>query len=308
MKSKNPSKPQSSVPAARYAAWAVGMALATMGLKFLAWKLTGSVGLLSDALESSVNLTAALVAFWALRLAAMPADEHHAYGHGKAEYFASAFEGVMIAVASIVILWTAVPRLWNPQPIGHAGIGLAVSAGAALLNLAMARLLLKGAREHRSLALEADAQHLMTDVWTSVGVITGVALVALTGWLILDPLLAVLVALYILVTGGRLLRRSAEGLMDAALPRADLEVLESVLAEFRAQGIGFHALRTRQSGARRFVSLHVLVPGSWNVQQAHDLASHVERKIDAQLAPVWVFTHVEPLDDPTAYEHRESGG
>lgn len=278
-----------------------------MGLKLVAWKLTGSVGLLSDALESSVNLAAALVAFWSLRLAAQPADENHAYGHGKAEYFSSAFEGAMIAAASLAILWVAVPRLLNPQPIAQAGIGLAISAVAGLLNLGMALLLLRGARQHRSLALEADARHLMTDIWTSGAVIAGVALVALTGWLILDPLLAVLVAFYILVTGWRLLRRSADGLMDAALPRADLDALDAVLAPFRQQGLDFHAVRTRQSGARRFISLHLLVPGAWSVQQAHDVASEVERQIELQLAPVHVFTHVEPAEDPTAYDDHAIG-
>jgi cation diffusion facilitator family transporter len=288
--------------AARYAVWSVVAALATMGLKLVAWQLTGSVGLLSDALESSVNLTAALVAFWALRLAAMPPDDNHAYGHGKAEYFAGGFEGAMIAVASLSILWAAVPRLWDPRPIEQAGAGLAVSAVAAALNFAMSRALLHGARVHRSLALEADAHHLMTDVWTSVAIIGGVALVALSGWTILDPLLAVIVALNILRTGGRLLRRSAEGLMDASLPQEDRDTLERVLQPFRAEGIGFHAIRTRQSGARRFISLHVLVPGPWTVSEGHDLAHRVERSIREELSPVHVATHVEPLEDPAAYE------
>lgn len=293
--------------AARYAAWSVGAALATMALKLFAWKVTGSVGLLSDALESIVNLTAALVAFWALRLAVMPADDNHAYGHGKAEYFASGFEGAMIAVASLSILWVAVPRLWDPQPIEQAGLGLVVSAVAAAINFGMARFLMHGARIHRSLALEADSHHLMTDVWTSVGIIAGVALVATTGWLILDPLLAVLVGLNILRMGGRLLRQSADGLMDISLPRADREVLDRVLETFRAQGIGFHALRTRQSGPRRFVSLHVLVPGAWSVQQGHDLAEQVEQRIREHLAPVHVNTHLEPLEDPLAYDDESLG-
>ncbi len=298
----------SHAPAARYAAWSVAAALMTMALKLFAWKVTGSVGLLSDALESTVNLTAALVAFWALRLAVMPPDDNHAYGHGKAEYFASGFEGAMIAVASLSILWASVPRLWDPQPIEQAGLGLVVSAVAALINLGMARALMHGARIHRSLALEADAHHLMTDVWTSVGIIGGVALVAVTGWLILDPLLAVLVGLNILRTGGRLLRQSADGLMDVSLPRADREVLDRLLEEFRAQGLRFHALRTRQSGPRRFVSLHVLVPGAWTVQQGHDLAERVEQRIREHLAPVHVITHLEPLEDPLAYDDDALGG
>jgi cation diffusion facilitator family transporter len=291
--------------AARYAAWSVLVALLTMALKLLAWHYTGSVGLLSDALESSVNLAAASMAFLMLRLAVQPADEQHAYGHGKAEYFASGFEGALIVVAAISILWVAVPGLFAPQAISQTGVGLAICALAALLNFAMARVLMQGARRHRSLALEADAQHLMSDVWTSLGIIVGVALVAFTGWRVLDPLLAVLVALNILRTGWQLMKASVSGLMDSAWPAADRDRLQQVLDGFQRQGVVFHAIRTRSAGHQRFLSLHVLVPGKWSVQRGHDLLEQVERQIAAVLAPVSVLTHLEPLEDPAAYDDEQ---
>ncbi len=290
---------------ASYARLSIAAALATMALKSLAWWLTGSVGLLSDAMESLVNLSAAIVALWMLRIAARPADEEHAHGHGKAEYFAGGFEGAMIAVAALSIIWTAAPRLLDPQPLQQTGVGLTVCAIAALINLGVARVLLDGARRHRSLALEADARHLLTDVWTSAGVIIGVALVAFTGWLVLDPLLALAVALNILWTGWHMLRESAAGLMDAAWPAAERSRLEAILDRFRADGIDFHAVRTRRSGARHFVSFHVLVPGRWCVQEAHDFVERVEESIAAELAPVSVLTHLEPIEDPVSHHDGE---
>ncbi|MFP5305976.1 MAG: cation diffusion facilitator family transporter [Gammaproteobacteria bacterium] len=286
-----------------FARLSIAAALATMALKLLAWWLTGSVGLLSDAMESVVNLSAALVALWMLRLALTPPDDEHAYGHGKAEYFAGGFEGALIAVAAISIAWAAWPRLLDPQPLQQTGAGLAVCALAALINWAVARALLAAGRRHRSVALEADGHHLMTDVWTSAGVIGGVALVSVSGWLILDPLLGLAVAVNILWTGWRLLRESAAGLMDAAWPAAERARLDAILDGFRADGIDFHAVRTRRSGARRFVSFHVLVPGRWSVQQAHDLVERIEGRIAAELAPVGVLTHLEPIEDPRS--HRD---
>ncbi|MEW6166804.1 MAG: cation diffusion facilitator family transporter [Pseudomonadota bacterium] len=283
-------------------AWlSIAAALATMALKLLAWRLTGSVGLLSDAMESVVNLSAALVALWTLRLALSPPDEEHAYGHGKAEYFAGGFEGAMIAVAAISIAWAAWPRLFDPQPLQQTGAGLTVCALAALVNWTVARVLLAAGRRHRSVALTADGHHLMTDVWTSAGVIGGVALVSASGWLILDPLLGLAIAANILRTGWRLLRESAAGLMDAAWPEAERAQLEAILAAFRGDGVDFHAVRTRRSGARRFVSFHVLVPGRWSVQQAHDLVERIEGRIAAELTPVGVLTHLEPIEDPLSH-------
>ncbi|SFF54904.1 cation diffusion facilitator family transporter [Fontimonas thermophila] len=285
-----------------FAGVSIAAAITTMLLKALAWWLTGSVGLLSDALESLVNVSAAAVALWMLRIAARPPDDEHAYGHGKAEYFASGFEGAMIAVAAVSIIWTAVPRLLDPQPLQQTGIGLAVCTVAALINAAVARVLLAAGRRHRSLALEADARHLLTDVWTSAGVIAGVALVAVTGWLVLDPLLALAVAANILWTGWRLLRESAAGLMDAAWPHAERAQLEAILQRWRAEGVDFHAVRTRRAGARHFVSFHVLVPGAWSVQRAHDLVERIEAAIADELSPVSVLTHIEPIEDPVSHD------
>jgi cation diffusion facilitator family transporter len=284
----------------RYAWLSIAAALVTIVLKGAAWWLTGSVGLLSDALESLVNLAAAMMALWALTVAAAPADERHAHGRDKVEYFSSAFEGLLILVAAISIAFAAVERLWNPQPIESAGLGLAVSALASLVNLAVARILLKVGREHRSITLEADAHHLMTDVWTSAGVVLGVALAWASGWLWLDPLIALAVALNIVRTGLQLVRRSAEGLMDVSLPPEQVAAIEAVLAAYRAQGLDFHALRTRQAGSRAFVTLHVLVPGAWSVQQGHDWVERIEHDIRGAVPRSHVLTHLEPLEDPVS--------
>lgn len=271
-----------------------------MALKTLAWWLTNSVGLLSDALESGVNLAGALAAWWLLRLAAEPPDAEHAYGHGKAEYFSSAFEGGLILLAAGGIAATAVQRLWAPQPLAALDQGLVVSLFASLLNLATAAVLRRAGARHRSIALEASGQHLLTDVWTSVGVLAGLGAAWLTGWWWLDPVLALLVAAHIVFTAVDLLRRSAAGLMDAALPPSMLAPLEPVLARYRAQGIAFHAMRSRQSGRRHFLSLHVLVPPQWTVRQGHDLLEALEAEIRGVLPQTVVFTHLEPLDDPAA--------
>jgi len=286
----------------RYAWLSIGAALATILLKGVAWWMTGSVGLLSDALESFVNLAGALMALAMLTVAAQPADANHAYGHSKAEYFSSGFEGLLILLAALAIGVTAVERLLHPQPLEQVGVGLAVSVGASLINLFTARVLMAAGKEHRSITLEADAHHLLTDVWTSVGVIAGVGAVALTGWLWLDPLLALLVAANIVWTGWRLLRRSADGLMDVALPPEQHARVVAILDSYRAQGIDFHALRTRQSGARGFVDVHVLVPGAWSVQRGHELVEQVEKEIRSALPYATVLTHLEPLEDPASLE------
>lgn len=286
----------------RYAWLSIGAALATILLKGVAWWMTGSVGLLSDALESFVNLAGALMALAMLTVAAQPADANHAYGHGKAEYFSSGFEGLLILLAALGIGVAAVERLLHPQPLEQVGIGLAVSVGASLINLFTARVLMAAGKEHRSITLEADAHHLLSDVWTSVGVIAGVGAVALTGWLWLDPLLALLVAANIVWTGWRLVRRSADGLMDVALPPAQHALVVAILDGYRTQGIEFHALRTRQSGARGFVDVHVLVPGAWSVQRGHELVERVEKDIRAALPYASVLTHLEPLEDPASLE------
>jgi cation diffusion facilitator family transporter len=282
----------------RYAWLSIATALATILLKGVAWWLTGSVGLLSDALESFVNLAGALMALAMLSLAATPADENHAHGHGKAEYFSSGFEGFLILLAALSIGYAAYQRLLAPQPLEAVGVGLAVSVVASILNLATARILLGVGRRYKSITLEADAHHLLTDVWTSVGVIVGVGLVWLTGWLWLDPAIALLVAANIVWTGWQLLRRSTAGLMDVSMPAEELAAIEAVLERYRGRGLAFHALRTRQAGARAFVTLHVLVPGSWTVQQGHDWSERIEADIRQALPHVHVITHLEPLEDP----------
>jgi cation diffusion facilitator family transporter len=284
----------------RFAWLSIAAALATMGLKALAWWLTGSVGLLSDALESLVNLAGAIMALSMLTVAARPPDEDHAYGHGKAEYFSAGFEGALILIAAASIAYAAIGRLLHPRPLEQVGIGLAVSVAASGINLATALVLRRTARQHRSATLDANSHHLMTDVWTSVGVLVGVGLVAVTGWLVLDPLVAIAVAANIVVTGWKIMGSSVAGLMDSALPPAEQRLVREVLDRYGTDGIEYHALRTRQSGAQRFVSMHVLVPPDWTVQQGHDLVERIEADIRSALRPVNVLTHLEPLGDPAA--------
>ena len=284
-------------------AWlSIAAALATIVLKASAYYITGSVGLLSDALESIVNLVAALMALAMLTVAARPADELHAFGYSKAEYFSSGLEGMLILLAAASIVWTAIPRLITPRALEQVGIGVAVSILAAIVNLGVARLLLRAADKYRSITLEADAHHLMTDVWTSVGVVIGIAIVFLTGWNRLDPIIAIMVAINILWTGAKLLRRSVLGLMDSALPPAEHQAIKDVLSRYERNGIHYHALRTRHAGSRSFISFHVLVPGDWTVQRGHDLLEQVERDIRAAIPGASVFTHLEPAGDPKAWE------
>src|SRR4051794_8523229 len=279
----------------------IAAAVATISLKTVAWRLTGSVGLLSDAAESVVNLVAAVVAMAALRWAVKPADEEHTFGHAKAEYFAAGVEGTLIFLAAISIAATAIVRLLHPQGIEDVGVGLAVSASASVINLAVGYLLLRTGRRERSIVLEADGRHLMTDVWTSVGVIVGVAAVAITGWERLDAVVALAVSLNIVVTGGSLVRRSAGGLMDRALGEDEHGQIREVLAPFEREGVLFHALRTRQAGSRAFVSVHVLVPGTWTVQRGHDVVEDVEARLRERLPYATVFTHLEPAEDPRSF-------
>ena len=284
----------------RFAWLSIAAAVATILLKGAAWWLTGSVGLLSDALESFVNLAGALMALYVLTLAAAPADDKHAYGHGKAEYFSSVFEGFLILLAAFSIAYTAIDRLLHPQALADVGVGLLVSVVASVINLLAARELLKAGRAYNSITLEADAKHLMTDVWTSVGVIIGVALVWVTGWLWLDPVIALAVAANIVWTGWQLLHRSAEGLMDVAIPQEHIDAIETVLVKYREQGLDFHALRTREAGRQAFISMHVLVPGKWTVQRGHDLVEEIEAEIRAAVPFSHITTHLEPIEDPVS--------
>jgi cation diffusion facilitator family transporter len=299
-----PRLPTASINLERFAWLSVAAALATIGLKKLAWWLTGSVGLLSDALESLVNLAAALLALSMLRLAASPPDEEHPYGFSKAEYFAAGIEGALIVLAAAGILATAIPRLLQPEPLDAPFLGLGISAAASLINLGTAVVLLRAGKQHDSITLEADGRHLMTDVWTSAGVIIGVALVFATGWLILDPLVALGVAVHIVWTGVGLVRRSAKGLLDAAIPQADRDAIQKLFDEYSKQGVTFHAFRTRRAAARRFVSFHLLVPDRWSVARAHRLSEEIEARIRAAVPSASVFTHIEPISDPASYEDQ----
>ncbi len=289
----------------RYAWLSIAAALATILLKGWAWWLTGSVGLLSDAIESFVNLGAAMMALAMLSLAALPADDNHAHGHGKAEYFSSAFEGLLIFIAAISIGYAAINRLYAPQPIEDVWIGLGVSIIAGAINLVTARTLMRVGREYKSITLEADAHHLLTDVWTSIGVVVGVGLVWLTGWLWLDPVIALIVAINILWTGWQLLQRSAAGLMDVSIPEVEIQAIEAVLDRYRAQGLEFHALRTRQAGTRAFVTFHLLVPGAWTVQIGHDWSERIEADIREAVQNAHITTHLEPKEDPVSMADQE---
>ena len=280
----------------------IAAAIATIALKTLAWRLTGSAGFLSDAAESVVNLVAALVALVTIRWATRPPDDDHMYGHEKAEYFSAGVEGALILVAAASIAWFAVGRLLHPVALTDVGVGIAVSAVASLINLAVGLTLIRAGRTHRSITLEADGKHLMTDVWTSVGVILGVAAVWATGWERLDPLIALAVAVNIVIAGATLIRRSSGGLLDRSLPPVEQQAIEAVLERARADSIQFHAVRTRQSGRRSFVSLHVLVPGAWTIQRGHDLSERLESEIREVLPHANVLTHLEPVEDPASFD------
>jgi cation diffusion facilitator family transporter len=287
----------------RFAWLSIGAALATITLKTAAYYLTGSVGLLSDAIESLVNLAGAIMALIMLTIAARPADESHVYGHSKAEYFASITEGLLILGAATGIMVAAIQRIAHPRVLEGLGLGLTVSIIASVINFIVSRILLKAGRRRQSITLEADAHHLMTDVWTSIGVIGGVAIAGFTGWSILDPLLAIAVALNIIWTGIQLVNRSVAGLMDAALPESEQKLILQVMTKYREKGVNFHAIRTRQAAARRFVSVHMLVPGDWTVHDAHHVAEDFESDIRASLGGViTVFTHLEPAEDELSME------
>jgi cation diffusion facilitator family transporter len=289
-------------------------AVTTTLLKLAAWRATGSVGLLSDALESLVNLAAALVAFWALGLARKPPDQQHPFGHSKAEYFSSGLESALILLAAGGILQLAVPRLLQPQPPEELGLGLALTLVATAVNGIVAVILLRAGRKLNSIGLRTDGHHLLTDVWTSLGVVLGLIVVRLTGLAILDPIIAIAVALNIVFTGWRLLRETASGLLDHALPLEDLRCVEAVLGRHQGPGLAFHAIRTRRAGARRFISLHVLVPGSWSVAAGHAFCDQVERELCDALPAAHVITHLEPIEEPGSWDdedlawERSSGG
>jgi len=290
----------------RFAWLSIAAALTTIAMKSVAYWLTGSISLLSDAVESVVNLLGALMALSMLIIAARPPDRDHTFGHSKAEYFASLVEGVLIIGAAIAISVTALDRLAHPRPLEQMSVGLIVSTGASVVNLVVALILMRAGKKYDSITLEADSQHLMTDVWTSVGVIGGLVMVAATGWTLLDPIMALLVAVNIIWTGANLMRRSVDGLMDVALPKAELKNIEIVMSNYRAKNVGFHALRTRRAAAQRFLSVHMLVPGDLTVHDAHHIAEDFEGDIRAVLGDAVVSTHLEPVDDEISiYDNNE---
>jgi cation diffusion facilitator family transporter len=284
---------------------AIAVSLVTISMKTGAWLVTGSVGLLSDAIESVVNLVAALVGLVVILWSTRPPDEDHAYGHEKADYVSAGFEGALILLAAFTIAYAAIDRLINPVGLTEVGIGLAISVVATLINLGAATLLIRTGREEQSLTLEADGRHLMTDVWTTIGVVLGVALVWLTGLERLDPVIALVVAANIVRTGSSLVRDSMSGLMDKALPESELAAVQGVLDRYSEGKVEFHALRTRRSGRRSFISVHVLVPGEWSVQAGHDFAEKVEEDLREAVGQATIFTHLEPVEDPLSFADTE---
>ena len=293
---------------ARYAWLSIAVAILTIGLKTVAYLVTNSVGLLSDALESIVNLIGALMALGMLTIAARPADEEHTYGHTKAEYFSSGVEGTLILIAAISIAYTAIERLINPKPLEQVGIGLIVSVVASLANLAVALILKRAGKQYNSISLTSNSHHLLTDVWTSGGVLVGVAAIAISGWQVLDPLIAILVALNIVWTGFGILRETVDGLMDKSLPKEDLEIIQGILDGHRESGVKFHALRTRQAGSLKIISMHVLVPGNWTVQRGHHFLTQIETELSNAIADSDISTHLESLTDPASYDDLMLGG
>jgi cation diffusion facilitator family transporter len=303
------SNPKISMPVnlLKFAYLSIVTGIVVFLLKLGAWMLTGSVGLLSDALESTVNIVAAVIALFALKTAMKPADEKHHFGRGKAEYFSASIEGFMILFAALIIVVTAAERFINPREIEQLGWGLAISTGASILNGVVAVTLIRAGKKYRSPVLNADGRHLMTDVWTSVGVIIGVGLVQLTGWLRLDALVAMAVGVNIVITGLKLLRDSTSKLMDKSLSEEDHQTIVDVLKKFETDEVKFHALQTRESGRHRFVSMHVLVPGAWTIQQGHNLSEDLEQMIIQELPDTTVQTHVEPIEDPRSWEDIPTG-
>lgn len=286
-----------------YFAWlSITAAVFTIALKLGAFFLTNSVGLLSDAMESFINLAGALMALWMLIIAIRPADDDHAFGHSKAEYFSSGVEGILIFLAAIFIGIASIERYFDPKPIEKVGVGLLVSVAASIINLTVALILFKAGKRYNSITLEADAKHLMTDVWTSGGVLLGVGAVAITGWMRLDPIVAFLVACNIVWSGISIVRKSIGGLMDKSLPEKDLDEVRKILNSYTNEDIKFHALLSRQAGARQFVSFHVLVPGSWSVHEGHQLLERMEEELRITFPGIVVSTHLEPREDPSSYQ------
>jgi len=288
------------VPLTRFAWLSIGAAVVTIVLKMSAYLITSSVGLLSDAMESTVNLAAAIVALIVLRIVLKPASDEFSYGYSKAEYFSTGFEGGMILLAAVGIIVSAIPRLIDPVPLEQVGLGLVISVIASLINLGVAVVLMRAGKRYGSITLQADSRHLMTDVWTTGGVLVGIALVGITGYQRLDPIIAFVVAANIVFTGYKMLVHAGKGLLDTSLPPEEIKEVKSILEAYEAQGVGYHALRSRQAAARKFLVIHLLVPGSWTVKQGHELAEQIEIQITKAIPQVSMTTHIEPSEDPLA--------
>ncbi len=293
--------PETRVNLTRYAWLSIAAAVVTITMKTFAWLITDSVGLLSDAAESIVNLAAAVLALCMLIVAARPPDDNHHFGHDKAEYFSAAVEGVLIFVAAVLIIISAVERMLHPQPLDSLSLGAVIAALASVVNGGVGMILIRSGRKYRSPTLVADGKHLWTDVVTSVGVIIGIILVWLTGWQLLDPIIALLVGVNIIVTGVKLVRDSTQGLMDVTLPAAENAKIAQILAGFSDQDVLFHGLRTRSSARQRFAVVDMLVPGRWTVEQSHNLIEEVEQKLDEAFPGLQMKVHLEPKEDPRAY-------
>jgi cation diffusion facilitator family transporter len=286
----------------KYVWISIAASIATIMLKGGAYYITGSVGLLSDALESFINLAAAVTALVMITIAMSPPDKDHPFGHSKAEYFSSVIEGALILVAAVAIGVTSIEKVLNPGELNDLGVGLIISASASVINLFTALVLLKAGKKYKSITLEADAHHLLTDVWTTAGVIAGLLLVKLTGWIILDPVIAILVALNIVFTGVKLIRRSVSGLMDEALPEEDLIKVKDILNCYEEQCITYHSLYTRRAASKNFIFLHLLMPGNWHISRGHEITKEIEHKIGKTLPDSDVFIHIEPLNDPDSFD------
>lgn len=280
----------------------IAASVLTIALKAAAYYVTDSVGFLSDAMESFINLIAGVVAFVLLKIAFRPPDKEHPFGHDKAEYFSSLIEGSLIILAAAGIGYAAIARIINPKPLGELNVGMLFSVVATIINLVTARVLLFYGRKHKSITIEADARHLMTDVWTTVGILIGILVVKFTGFYIIDPIIAIAVALGIVYTGMKLVIQSAEGLMDTALPEQELATLRAILDKYRAQGIDYHAIYTRRVSSRSFISFHLLFPCKWTIHQCHEIAKEVEKEIAEHFSFADIFIHLEPINDPEAYD------
>ncbi|CAN5233745.1 cation diffusion facilitator family transporter [soil metagenome] len=285
--------------------FAILAALATLGLKWTAYAYTGSLGLMADAVESIVNLVAALTAFASIWYASRPVDPSHTYGHEKIEYFSTGLEGVLILVASVSICWYAIGRLLSPQALSAVDVGVAIGSLASVINWVTARYLLRQAKLKDSIILEAEGQHLLTDVATSIGVLGGMGLAWLTSLNWIDPLVALLVGLNITRTGFGLIHRSFDGLMDRSLPEAEQRAVRAAIESKLHEDMDYHALRTRRAGSRRFVDFHLLVPGVLSVQEAHGYGSDIEDAIRAVAPGLEVTVHIEPIEDLAAWEDSQ---